>query len=45
MARDFSFKLIENVQQLVQGQVLLKVVNFVVDVDVNVDFKSEFTCA
>ena len=28
-----------------QGQVLLKVVNIVVDVDVNVDFTSEFTCA
>ena len=27
------------------GQVLLKVVNIVVDVDVNVDFTSEFTCA
>ena len=26
-------------------QVLLKVVNFVVDVDVNVYFTSEFTCA
>ena len=28
-----------------QDQVLLKVVNFVVDVDVNVYFTSEFTCA
>ena len=27
------------------GQVLLKVVNIVVDVDVNVDFTSEFTWA
>ena len=29
----------------VQGRVLLKVVNIVVDVDVNVDLTSEFTCA
>lgn len=28
-----------------QGRVLLKVVNFAVDVDVNVDFTSECTCA
>ena len=27
-----------------QGRVLLKVVNIVVDVNVNVDFKSELTC-